>query len=579
MPILALTLDEVKKTICNNVIFKIIDDLKVKTKLARDISIIYNDDMDVAKTNLQDNATSQSSPLPTVSSQRRINIFAREEFNQDDITSTAVLQNNSFPIFRDNTNDIFINLIYLKVDYTLEVAYTSPSRTECIRWRDDIRARLSQMQSHMVHDVKYIVFLPTIVQDFISDMHENINRLSPIDVVEYFRIYGDNRLQLYTDLNSNNPQIGLEEIQSRILGLYDFSPLPEEIEKDKDTGTYTVKFNYKFSFDRPALVRIMYPFMVANRIVPSKYLEHITNALNYQNEEQRKPLVYTQSGHFLSHFEAHRQLEYRLNTNLPLRIPYFDDYQERKLFPGYALQASMLVDINETDKRTLLNLNDLKQYYIREPILQYIINGEKDYITKPYQSFIYIGVSQKDKHFNNYILTIDKDLNIKSTIDLDLMRETRIIFNFVYDLTYLDKAALRRAALNQDVYLLFLMEYLMIHINYPDLTKDNNTFDIFDHLTNMIYEMMSQGQYDFVSKILNTLQSAYIVLYQNYLAMLKNNFPKLLSRIVSHGILSYADIPDSSYYKDFYRHVNLGLMKTQMADYVFAIPMRELNNI
>jgi hypothetical protein len=319
--------------------------------------------------------------------------------------------------------------------------------------------------------------------------------------------------------------------------------------------------------------------MVANKIIPSKYLEHITNALNYQNEEQRKPLVYTQSGHFLSHFEAHRQLEYRLNTNLPLRIPYFDDYQERKLFPGYAVQASMLVDINETDKRTLLNLNDLKQYYIREPILQYIIDGEKDYITKPYQSFIYIGVSQRDKHFNNHILTIDNDLNIISTVDLDLMRETRIIFNFIYDFTYLNKAALRRAALNQDVYLLFLMEYLMIHINYPDLTKDNNTFDIFHHLTNMLYEMMSQGQYDFVSKILNTLQSVHIALYQSYLVMLKNNFPELLSRIVSHGILSYADIPDRYYHRDFYKHVNLGLAKTQMADYVFAIPMRELNNI
>jgi hypothetical protein len=431
----------------------------------------------------------------------------------------------------------------------------------------------------MVHDVKYIVFLPTIVQDFISDMHENINRLSPIDIVEYFRIYGDNRLQLYTDLNSNNPQIGLEEIQSRILGLYDFSPLPEEVEKDKDTGTYTVKFNYKFSFDRPALVRIMYPFMVANRIVPSKYLEHITNALNYQNEEQRKPLVYTQSGHFLSHFEAHRQLEYRLNTNLPLRIPYFDDYQERKLFPGYAVQASILVDINETDKRTLLNLNDLKQYYIREPILQYIINGEKDYITKPYYSFIYIGVSQRDKHFNNYILTIDNDLNIKSTVDLDLMRETRIIFNFVYDFTYLDKAALKRAVLNQDVYLTFLMEYLMIHINYPDLTKDNSTFDIFYYLTNMTYELINQGQYDFISNILKTLQNVHIALYQSYLVMLKNNYPELLSRIVSNGILNYADIPDRYYHSEFYKHINLGLMKIQIADYVFAIPMRELNNI
>jgi hypothetical protein len=159
------------------------------------------------------------------------------------------------------------------------------------------------------------------------------------------------------------------------------------------------------------------------------------------------------------------------------------------------------------------------------------------------------------------------------------MRETRIIFNFVYDFTYLDKAALKRAALNQDVYLTFLMEYLMIHINYPDLTKDNNTFDIFHHLTNMIYETMNQGQYDFVSKILNTLQSVHIVLYQSYLVMLKNNFPELLSRIVSYGILSYADIPDRYYHREFYKHINLGLVKAQIADYVFAIPMREFNNI
>jgi hypothetical protein len=61
--------------------------------------------------------------------------------------------------------------------------------------------------------------------------------------------------------------------------------------------------------------------------------------------------------------------------------------------------------------------------------------------------------------------------------------------------------------------------------------------------------------------------------------MLKNNFPELLSRVVSHGILSYADIPDRYYHKDFYKHVNLGLVKTQIVDYIFAVPMRELNNI
>jgi len=576
MPVLALTLDEVKKTICNSVIFKIIDDLKVKTKLPRDIPIIYNDDMDVAKTNLQDNAVSQSSTLPTVASQRRINIFAREEYNQDDIASTAVLQNNSFPIFRDNTNDIFINLVYIKVDYTLEVAYTSPSRTECIRWRDDIRARLSQMQSHMVHDVSYIVFLPTIVQDFISDMHENINRLAPIDIVEYFRIHGDNRLRLYTDLNSNNPQIGLEEIQTRILGLYDFSPLPEEVEKDKETGTYTVKFNYKFSFDRPALVRIMYPIMVANKIVPSKYLEHITNPLNYLNQEKKKNLVYTQSGHFLSKFEAHRQLEYRINTDLPIRIPYFDNYQERKMFPGYAVQATILVDINEVDKRTLLNLKDLKRYHIRDDILQYIINGEKNYITKPYQSFIYIGVSQRDKHYNNHILTIDDDLNVKSTVDLDLMRETRIIFNFIYDFTYLNKAALQRALLNRNVYITFLIEYLLTHINYPDLTKDNKEFDIFFYLTKVIYDLAIQGQYSFISDILETLQNVHPALYTNFLIMLNNNFSQLLNLLITNGVLTQSDVPRGNYYKDFYKNINLGLIKTQMSYYIFALPMREL---
>jgi hypothetical protein len=42
--------------------------------------------------------------------------------------------------------------------------------------------------------------------------------------------------------------------------------------------------------------------------------------------------------------------------------------------------------------------------------------------------------------------------------------------------------------------------------------------------------------------------------------------------------LSYADIPDRYYHREFYKHINLGLMKTQEADYVFAIPMRELKN-
>lgn len=563
MPVLSLTLEEVNKTIINESVYSVVKDMVEFTKMAKNAIIVYNDDYDVAKTNLQDNANNENENRPTTASTRRLNIAVSHDYNVDDLTSSQINQEEHYPIFEDKVSDVTIWLNYFKTDFTIEITYITPSRTEAIRWRDDVRAKLARMRDIYIHDIEYNIILPSTVEDFIADVYENVNRLNPMTLDTYFRQYSSKRLKLLTDLVGNNTRIGIAEKQSRIVGMFDFSTYPDKIEKDKDTNTYSITFTYKLTMDVPGVIVMRYPFMVYNKLINPLYLSHITRLDNFNIEEYRRDLNVSKSMLGLTMFESHRELQNHINTNLPLTIPYFDDFSIRKIHDGYAITTTFLTQIDETDRRTLLNLKDLGEYYLDEDILAYIASGEKNYCINPYMSYIYFGIYQDNKYFNNNILTIDSNLNLKSTIDLDLTKQTRVLLNFVYDINYVKFAPTQRALLNTAVYVKFISEYINVLVNYPDLSKSNNLFDLYHYIVKNLYEFYVKNDYATVGLILNNILVINKNLHYNFLVMMKNNFPELLQKFINANIIEASAIPNETYFAKYYSDINLGMRTVQ----------------
>lgn len=570
MPTVSLTLEDTNRTILNEAYFKIIGDIVEATKIPHTAVIAVHKDIDYTLTDNKTNETGvENKNLPSTASLRRISANITEEYNEDELTTTAVHQVNAFPIFEDRQIDVFVFPIYVKSDITIEFSYFTPSKTEANRIRDDIRIRLSQTRNIGIHDIQYDILLPDIVEEFIADVHTLKNRLVPQSLEEYFREHSTKRMHLITDMaNKENAKIAIFEKQVRILGLFDFSSMPEKVDADNENSNYKVSFSYKLSFDVPRAIGIRYPVMICNKLLPAKYVQFIEDAKVNSIEESKRNLGYTQSLHALSHFEAHRQLENRVDINYPINVPAFDDFNLHQAHKGYVILASFLTEVDETDKKTLLNLKEIDPFYIPKTLVDYIANGEHEYIKHPYMSFIYIGLHQDGALFDAYC-EVDQNLTIKSVNELSLFKPVRVTISIIVDITMLDKRALDRLIGNQDVLFIFIKEWMNAFDNFKTefsriFDTMNDLFKIFIHFLNH-YRMTDDD--NSLKNFLSTVKTNPYI-YTQLLDILFNMFPELFNYINQRGFIEEVNQNFRSTYN--YNDVE-GVMKSVMNTHVLAL--------
>lgn len=482
MCVVSLTLEDSNRSILSPSYYKIIQDVVDAIKIPFGTLVVLHKDTETTLTDNRINTSTQEKVnLPSTVAKRRIHATITEEYNEDELTTTAIHQPSAYPIFQDREVSVSVYPIYVKSDISIEFTYTSPSKIEANRIRDDIRLRLSQTRNIDIHEIEYSILIPEVVEEFIADVYDLKNRLVPQSLETYFKEHSSNRVYPITDMsNESNSKLAMHEKQVRILGLFDFSSMPEKLEIDNDNNNYKLSFTYKISMDVPRAIALRYPVMICNKLLPSKYISFIQDHKVNSKQEYKKLTGYTSDAiRNLSNFESHRQLEYRTDINLPVNIPLFDDFNLREGHRGYAILASFLTDVNETDKKSLFNLNEIDPYQLPQVLVDYIIAEELPYITSPYQSILYLGLHQEGRFFDSDILSIDSNLNVKARRELSLFKPNRVTLSFCIDFSMLHSSVMLRLFKHPEILLLFINEYIEIIKNYKTEVNINyvdNTF-------------------------------------------------------------------------------------------------------
>ena len=541
MPVASVTLEDTNRSILSQAYFRIIKDIVSTIKIPHSTLIAVQKDTEVTLTDNRSNATTgQPNNLPSTVADRRVVATITEDYNEDELTTTAVHQQNASPIFLDPDISVSVCPIYVKSDITIEFSYISPSKTEATRLRDDIRLRLSQMRNIDIHELEYAVLIPEVVEDFIADVHELKSRLVPMSLQEYFHAHSTNRIYPITDVgNQTNTKLAVQEKQVRIIGLFDFSSMPEKLEIDNETNTYRITFAYKLSMDVPRAMAMHYPVMVCNRPMPTKYLQHIEDKRIHSKEERKKTLGYTQSLYALSHFEAHRQLEDRIDIALPINVPLFDEFYCRQYHRGYAIVASFLTQVSEVDNKSLFNLKEIDPVHIPQVLLDYLQAGERRYIVTPYASMLYLGLHQEGTHFDNPNLVVDENFNVSSKTELTLYKPVRVTLSICIDLSYLSPNAIPRHRLTPEVYAILLSESIRATNNYKtefsrDYQEDNT---LYRELIYLINEYLTRDQTENLYRILDVIaEDSYTSIVVGRL--LTRAYPDLCKRLLSLAALT-----------------------------------------
>lgn len=575
MPVVAVTLEETNRSILSSVYYKIVEDIAEVIKIPKDTMTILFKDQEVSLTDSRPNVSVlDQENRPTTTTKRKIIVRINENYNEDELTTTSVTKQEFYPIFQDPQIGVVVAPIYIQTDVEIEFIYSTPSKTEAERIRDDIRLRLSQHRDITHHQVDYTLIIPTVVEEFISDVHTLKNRLIPQPLDQYFMNHSTNRVHAITDMsNESNMRLGVSERQVRIIGLFNFSSMPEKLTINREESTYEFKFDYKFTFSAPKAMSIRYPTMICNRTLPAKYLSFIQeNKENSLREYKSNHNYIGNSLANLSYFEAHRQLENRVDINVPINLPLFDEFSIREGHRGFGVAASILTEVDETDNKSLFNLGDLDPYYIPDVILQFIKEGERRYVVEPYASFIYIGLHQDEKYFDAPLLEIDEHLNVKSKTKLQLFRPTRVTLSVNFDFSKLHENLHDRLLNNPEVLKIFIAEYLSAvntYKNESDRRSTDNTFFYF--LIKVIYTYLNKEWYEHLKDIVGVIsQDRY---YSSTLGnILYNGYPDLTQQLINAGVIEISkpiftvSVPDPNKPKDPLSEDNL-LNKTNVDTY------------
>lgn len=541
MPVVTFPLSSTEFSVFNSIYYKIIEDVANTVEIDQNALTVLYKNLEYAKTDNEDTLSIKSSDgKPTTISKRRFVVRVNQEYDEDNLDTMATHQEEHFPIFMDHTTGVSIAPVYMQMDVELEFEYLSPSRTELGSMRDKIRMHLSRTRNIGHHEVEYTMLIPSPVEEFVADVHELRNRLIPKELDAYFLENSSKRVHLITDMvNEDNVKLGVKEKQVRIVGTYGFSPLPEKSETDNSNNSSKFSFTYKFSVTVPRHLVIRYPAMICNRLLPNKYLSFVEKARVKENHEREVGVNYIGfSNYNFSIFEANKQLGRRVNIELPINVPSFDEFKTKQGHKGYGLVMSFLLEIDETDNRSLFNLKELGDYHIATKTLNWLEVGDYENITSPYESFMYLGLHQENKFFDGPVLTVDQELNVKSKVDLDLTKPVRVTIGLSIDMSMLANKVIESLNKDPEMFLDFLNEHLEIRKSFKDKITDGTISHNFlvNSILNFILRRISVEDYETVLDVLEIVKVQDSLVLSDVISFALNNRPETVNALTNLGV-------------------------------------------
>ena len=440
MPNVSMILEESNQSILRPAVTAIIKQVQEITGIDPRTKIIFPGPAGV--NHLPGSEIDDPDKRPQFNNDEYLIIEVNEEYDTDRIIANAVQQYEYPPVFSDPSTQTFITPVYSNNDIIITFRYRTHSLNEAQRWRDDIRMRVAMQRAHNLHRIEYHYPIPTIYLQILEIIHLCRERVSGygMSFTDYLVRYGDDRMTVICDPTDKNHELVVAEAQRRIMGIYDFDTVPEKPSKESEAGIYTIEFNYRVSYQKAIGINIKYPVMVHNRLLPKVIIDLDKKDFDQRNVVNEHRSVTLDAA---KRFESTHELYDLIDIDNVIRIPKFDHFRLAFEPKGVGTVFHALVEVDETNRRDLLNLHELDEIVLDRDVLQFMLESETPYMCRLYKSII-----QLYYHRNDRIVFDDLECNTEGYVaarsELDLRNIHRVKLGIVTDLTLLDDAALER---------------------------------------------------------------------------------------------------------------------------------------
>lgn len=440
MATVTMTLPDIRQSVFRPVVIDVVGQVKTWTKIAEDVPIFFvnkTGQLATAGSTLDDDKTR----LMRSETLRRVEVSAAEVYAEDQQITDISGKKGNVPVFVDRQLDLWIAPGFTSSKVTIDIQFKTQSEEEAERWRNDVTTRYIQGRYNLEHQITYSFNLPAPVWNL---MHEVWSKREAIggygdSFEEYIDKCGTNRLILISNETNSQRQLTVSEKQDRVQGYFSFTNDPEKVEYDKQSGLHIVKFSYSFVYQRPNTVDMHYPIIVHQQILAPKFVDFVNQRL----EPDDRAVHRSQFLWGMKQFEKQELMRIIKPQYAYMRIPSIDDFPLNYAFPGTAIFLLVLLSQPEKEKLAA-NLRELGDIVIDEDILDFIQKEEYKHIGIPGKSIFHFEVYRNRELMNYPAVSVDQDLNILLTGDIDVRKEYRLRLSVFTDLSYIDRAALDR---------------------------------------------------------------------------------------------------------------------------------------
>lgn len=414
MPKLVLPVPETRESVLRPVVFDITRQLLKITGLSPQTRIVFPGDVDIDR---QPGSTISDKELTnTFGANPKVTLDVEEDYEVDRILSTAVLRPENLFIFKDNRVDTYIKPAYSSTEMTINFRFRAADKVSAMRWRDDIKTRISMMRDEHLHDITYHYLIPKEYIVIMQEIHRLRENVAPYgeDFDTFFKNNLSKRASLLSNLNGAHQEWGVSEKQMRIVGWFDFEGAPEKGDHTGDDDSWTISFGYKFKYDKPIACVMSYPLVIHNQLLSRRFRP---TEPNYQVEHHLRS--YSHSAKCFGGFERMRDTQ--AVAALPgISIPVFDEFIPSSVQVKTLRVFTSLVTLDPAQPGLLFNLREISSTWkIDSEILEFMV-AEREKLTVVYGTLFSLDLYRNADLLRAGALRVDEDLNVYSTIALSL---------------------------------------------------------------------------------------------------------------------------------------------------------------
>lgn len=501
MPSIDLPVPESDKNIARQAVFAVVRQVMEITNIPKDTLVVYKGKSEAIA---QHGSTAQSSAQPLLASTNMLTVEVIENFTPNGVATTATSRLENEPIFVDEFLDIMLRPIYSSNEMEIQAVYKSKSQNAAMRWRDDIRNRVSQMRDVNMHGLEYHYSPP---REFIYILREIHKLREATDgygdkFEEYLFQNSTTKLTEIANQSGGIVDYAVAESQLRIQGMFDFDVTPREITKGEDAGQWVAEFTYKFILDRPTACHFRYPIMVHNQLLDRKLIPVQPDDHNKHDRQ------FTRSGKAIHYFETQNLAAKDYGKQLEFRVPETDEFIPNVTPPDLHGVFSVLCSIDPTDKKYLLDLKDLGDIKIDSDIMEFIKAVEWKYLTIPMASMLHVSVYRHSYLANDRDFFVNNQQQVRCREDVSLRKNHRVLFSLMKDLQVVQPAALKRMKMFPKAAVKILSAMRATHFQIEALRY---VVDLRQFVKDLPRVGPSRQQMDNAHVGMNTVMSGYVV--------------------------------------------------------------------